>query len=66
MIKEWLRDHIDAIDEATRLVQAAPAMRDALVYYRNQYTGCEPSLSVFNRMVDEALSKANGEERREA
>lgn len=35
------------------------AMLEALRYWRDECTGHEPSLSVFERHVDEALTKAN-------
>lgn len=44
------QNHIDAVtDRYNRL-------RAALLYWRNECSGREPSLSVFERMVDHALS----------
>jgi hypothetical protein len=39
-----------------RLSQENERMRAALLYWRNECSGREPSLSVFERMVDRALS----------
>lgn len=39
---------------------AAPEMLAALTFYQKHYTGCEPSVSCFDRDCDEVLAKAAG------
>jgi len=41
-----------------RLIAAAPDLLNALKYYRDEYTGAEPSISVFERLAKEAITKA--------
>lgn len=39
-------------------------LREVLLYWRDECSGNEPSLSVFNRMVDAALAKDDDPEPR--
>jgi hypothetical protein len=51
--------HFD-VEANAQLIAAAPDMLAALLYYRDECSGAEPSLSVFQRMLDEAIAKATG------
>ena len=43
-----------------RLIAAAPDLLAALLYYRDECSGYEPSISLFHRKMDEAIAKATG------
>lgn len=45
-----------------RLIAAAPDLLAALLYWKNECSGQEPSISVFNQMVDAAIQKATNKE----
>lgn len=47
--------------EYAHLFVAARDMQEALIYYRDECSGAEPSLSIFHRMLDAAVAKAMGE-----
>ena len=46
-----------AASELRRLHALCEEMGEALRYYREEFTGAEPSVSVLDRMADEALAK---------
>ena len=46
----WADQHIKD------LTKQLSGMREALVYYRDECSGREPSISTFQRMLDEALA----------
>ena len=65
----WAIAEVQPLDEDgvqgevyARQFVAAPDLLEALLYYRNNCTGAEPSLSVFHRMLDGAIAKATGEQ----
>lgn len=43
-----------------RLIAAAPDLLAALIYYRDNCTGAEPSISAFHQMLDQSVAKATG------
>lgn len=43
------------------LISAAPEMLAALLYYRDECSGAEPSISAFHQKLDYAIAKATGE-----
>lgn len=45
-----------------RLIAAAPDLLEALLYWKNECSGAEPSISVFNQMVDAAIARATHKE----
>lgn len=57
---------IRAIDRSTeehinnaRVMAAAPELLEAILYYRDKCSGAEPSISVFQQMIDEVIEKHN-------
>jgi len=50
---EWL-----AAYEIESLRRQRDDLLGCVMYYRDEYTGCEPSSSVLNRMVDLAITNA--------
>ncbi|MBN9410869.1 MAG: hypothetical protein J0H69_17125 [Burkholderiales bacterium] len=44
-----------------RLIAAAPELLEALLYYRDECSGEEPSISVFQQMLERAISRATGD-----
>jgi len=48
-------DHV-SVEDYEDLTKQLADLREALVYYRDECSGREPSISVFQRMLDEALA----------
>lgn len=48
------------VEANASLIAAAPDLLAALLYYRDNCSGAEPSVSVFHRMCDEAIARATG------
>lgn len=53
-VADWSED----TEPYARLIAAAPELLAALLYYRDECSGAEPSLSAFHQKLEQVIAKA--------